>query len=278
LSYVDLPHARIHYDSTGERGTPVLLIMGFGVPGHMWLNQIPALAARHRVAWFDNAGAGRTERRARGYYSMAELGRDAVAVLDALGWDDAHVVGASMGGMIAQHMALERPGRVRSLSLVVTHPGGLRHAVPPLSSLALFLGGFLGPRRLRPRALERLIFPDEYLAGADVLRLRTAMKEHVVAAAPARQRLAQLAAVLGHRAGPRLSALADKPVLVVKAGKDRLVRPQASDQLHARIPGSTLVEFADAGHALLHQCADRLNQALLAHFASVDSGLLSAAK
>jgi pimeloyl-ACP methyl ester carboxylesterase len=162
---------------------------------------------------------------------------------------------------------------VRSLALVVTHPGGLRHALPPLTSLLLFLGGFLGPRRLRSRALERLIFPDDYLQTVDAGRLRSALREHVVTAAPARQRLAQLAAVLGHRAGPRLSALADIPTLVVKARRDRLVRPSAADQLHARIPGSSLVEFEDAGHAILHQCADRLNRTLLAHFAGVDSVL-----
>ncbi|HTM20209.1 MAG TPA: alpha/beta hydrolase, partial [Kofleriaceae bacterium] len=106
-----------------------------------------------------------------------------------------------------------------------------------------------------------------------VARLRAGMREHVVAAAPARQRLAQLAAIIGHRAGPRLSALADVPTLIVKASRDRLIRPAASDELHRRIPGSRLVEFAEAGHAVLHQCADRLNQALLDHFASVDSGL-----
>jgi pimeloyl-ACP methyl ester carboxylesterase len=58
---------------------------------------------------------------------------------------------------------------------------------------------------------------------------------------------------------------------VVKAARDRLVRPAASDQLHARIPGSRLVDFAEAGHAILHQCADRLNRELLDHFASVDA-------
>lgn len=271
--YVDLPDARLHYETAGAGGTPVLLIMGFGVPGHMWMNQIPTLAARHQVAWFDNCGSGGKTRavRRRGY-TMRDFGRHAVGVLDALGWKTAHVVGVSMGGMIAQELALGHTDRVRSLSLVVTHPGGLRNAVPPPSSLYLFARGFLGPKRLRARALERLIFPDGYLAGVDVAPLRTALSG-VAEAARNRDRLLQIAAVLTHRTGPRLRALGGTPTLVVKASQDRLIRPSQCHRLHTLIPGSRLVEFEDAGHAILHQCADRLNGVLIDHFARVDQAL-----
>lgn len=269
---VELPDARLFYDTAGDRGSPVLLVMGFGVPGHMWLNQIPALAARHRVAWFDNCGSGGLTRATRRRpYTMRDFGRHAVGVLDALGWADAHVVGVSMGGMIAQELALSHRGRVRSLSLVVTHAGGVRNLVPPLRSLALFARGFLGPRRGRARALERLIFPDEYLATADVATMRAALDERVVAAAPDRDRLLQLAAVLTHRTSRRLPTLRI-PTLVVKAARDVLIRPEECHRLHTLIPGSRLVEFEDAGHALLHQCADRLNAVLLEHFESADRG------
>jgi pimeloyl-ACP methyl ester carboxylesterase len=269
MPYVDLPDARVHYDTTGDAGTPVLLVMGFGVPGRMWLNQIPALAARHRVAWFDNAGAGKTERRRRRPHTMRDLGRHAAAVIEALGWDAAHVVGVSMGGMIAQELAISHGRRVRSLSLVVTHPGGLRHAIPRPSSLALFARAFLGPREGRTRALERLIFPEEYLATVDVDRLRSGMREQVVSAAPARDRLSQIAAVLTHRAASRLPSVT-APTLVVKAARDRLIAPTASHRLQRLIPNARLVEFEDAGHALLHQCAARLNRELLDHFEAVD--------
>ena len=275
-SVVELPDACVAYDTAGERGTPVLLIMGFGVPGRMWMNQIPALAAHHRVAWFDNCGAGGGTRALRRRpYTTRDFGRHAAAVLDALGWADAHVVGVSMGGMVAQELALGWRGRVRSLSLVVTHAGGLRNLLPPPASVYLFAKSFLGPRRLRARALERLIFPDEYLRGVDVTAMRAAMSEHVVAAAPARDRLLQLAAVFTHRAAPRLRELRT-PTLVVKASRDRLIRPSEHHRLHRLIPGSRLVEFEDAGHALLHQCADRLNRVLLEHFDEVDRGLTAA--
>jgi pimeloyl-ACP methyl ester carboxylesterase len=270
MPYADLPDARVHYATAGAGGTPVLLVMGFGVPGHLWLNQIDALKPHHQVAWFDNAGAGQTTRARRRPASMHDLGRHAIAVLDALGWARAHVVGVSMGGMIAQEIALSWPSRVRSLTLVATHAGGLRAITPPPRSLLMFLRAFLGPRAQRARILEQLIFPEEYLRTVDVAPLRQALRDQVVSAAPARDRLFQIAAILRHRTGRRLQALADTPTLVVKASRDRLVKPDEHHRLHRLIPNSRLVEFEDAGHAILHQCAARLNELLLAHFAAVD--------
>jgi len=181
------------------------------------------------------------------------------------------VVGVSMGGMIAQEIALSWPHRVRSLTLIATHCGGLRNFIPPPASLLMFLRGFLGPRDGRARVLERLIFPDDYLRTVDVAPLRAALRDHVVGAAPATDRLRQIAAVLGHRAKGRLRALHATPTLVVKASRDRLIHPRAHQQLHELIPNSRLVEFADAGHAILHQCAAHLNETLLEHFAGVDA-------
>ncbi len=268
MPFAELPDGRVHYDSRGAHGSPVLLVMGFGVPGSMWMNQIGALAARHRVAWFDNAGAGETRTRTR--LRMHDLGRHAVAVLDALGWADAHVVGVSMGGMIAQELALSWTPRVRSLSLIATHAGGWRNLLPPPASLLSFVRAFLGPRAARARVLERLIFPDEYLRTVDVAPLRAALRDQVVGAAPSGARLRQIGAIIGHRAAHRLHALHATPTLVVKASRDRLIRPREHQRLHRLIPNSRLVEFADAGHAILHQCAARLNDVLLAHFAAAD--------
>jgi pimeloyl-ACP methyl ester carboxylesterase len=172
--------------------------------------------------------------------------------------------------MIAQEIALSWTPRVRSLSLIATHAGGLRNILPPPRSLFMFLRAFLGPRDARARVLERLIFPDEYLRTIDVAPLRAAMRDQVVGAAPTRDRLRQIAAILGHRAADRLHALAGTPTLIVKASRDRLVRPREHHRLHELIPNSRLVEFTDAGHAILHQCAGPLNDTLLEHFAQAD--------
>ncbi len=271
MPYVTLPDAKLHYDTRGAGGSPVLLIMGFGVPGHMWRHQVQAFSKDHQVAWFDNHGAGESRaRRRRRPIRVSDMAGHAVGLLDHLGWERAHIVGVSMGGMIAQELALGHRGRVRSLSLLVTHSGGLRNMFPSRQSVSLFMRGFLGPKQRRSEALERLIYPDEYLATADRSRIKRALNREVAGAGTTRDRFEQLAAIVRHRTAKRLPELAGLPTLVVKASKDVLVRPRECHKLHTLIPGSRLVEFEDAGHAIMHQCADRLNRALLEHFNDAD--------
>ncbi|MCB9728232.1 MAG: alpha/beta hydrolase [Deltaproteobacteria bacterium] len=267
---VRLGRAEMSYDTAGDEGSPVLLIMGFGVPGHLWGNQVPALSASHRVAWFDNCGAGGT-RAGRAPVSLRAQAEHAAGLIEHLGHGPAHIVGVSMGGMIAQELALAFPERVRSLSLLVTHAGGLRNVLPNPRGLNLFVRGFLGPRRGRAYAMEQLIFPAEYLETIDRGWLLQTLKDEVVEAMPRRARLAQIAGIVRHHTAPRLPRLAGLPTLVVAAGQDALIRPEEHVRLHQLIPGSRLEYFADSGHGILHQCAERLNAALLAHFAEVDA-------
>jgi pimeloyl-ACP methyl ester carboxylesterase len=271
MPYADLPDIRLHYDTAGDGGTPVLLIMGFGVPGKFWKPQVRALSQHHQVAWFDNHGAGKSEgRRRRRPFTMRDFGRHAAGVMDALGWDQAHIVGISMGGMIAQELALGHRHKVRSLSLLVTHAGGLRNLFPSRRGVSLFVRGFLGPRAGRAEAMLELAFPRDYLETLDMERLRKGAGRDSVSGAPVKDRLSQMAAVLTHRTDRRLGELAGVPTLVIKAGRDVLIRPQAVDALHGAIPGARMVEYPHAGHAVLFQCADELNAELLAHFRSAD--------
>src|SRR5262245_65533350 len=106
---------RIHFETHGA-GAPVLLIMGLGSNAYGWYRTIPWLAERYEVIAFDNRGTGRSDV-PDGAYTMAQMADDTAAVLDAVGRDRAHVVGASLGGMIAQHFALAPPQCVLSLVL-----------------------------------------------------------------------------------------------------------------------------------------------------------------
>src|SRR3954449_8827360 len=112
----------LQFDSTGD-GPAVLLVMGLGLPGDAWWRTVPVLARSHRVVTFDNRGAGRSERPA-GPLTIALMAADAVAVLDAAEIARAHVYGISMGGMIAQELALRHPERVDALVLGATSGGG----------------------------------------------------------------------------------------------------------------------------------------------------------
>src|ERR1700761_923917 len=106
--------ARLHWGEQGS-GTPILLVMGHRFSAKMWYPSIPALAARHRVIWFDNRGTGESDTTAK--LSVAQMAADAFAVMDAAGVERAHIYGVSMGGVIVQEMALTAPQRVHSLTV-----------------------------------------------------------------------------------------------------------------------------------------------------------------
>src|SRR4051794_13542002 len=114
--------------------------MGLGMPATGWWRTIPVLAKRFRVLAFDNRGCGRSGRPG-GPYTLAQMVDDALAVLDAAGEERAHVYGISLGGMIAQELALRAPDRVRSLVLGATTAGGPDHELPDQETL-----GFLRRR------------------------------------------------------------------------------------------------------------------------------------
>ncbi len=275
----DIPPAgaRLAYGRSGEHGSPVLLLMGFAMPGRAWVHQVPTLAKRHQVAFYDHRGAGNTEA-PTGAYTMSLLASDAVRLLDHLGWDTAHVVGVSMGGMVAQHVALEHPERLRSLSLIVTHPGGLRFQPPAALGLYRFAEVNLA-KSLDDRlaALERLLFPQEFLRSCDRDWLRGVLRRDFDSRINGKKRASQMAAVLRHDTRRRLPELGRHSTLVVQAGQDILIRPAASDALHRGIPGSRLLCFPEAGHGIIRQSAPRLNQALLDHFAAAEALLERAA-
>ena len=109
---------RIHWEEHGH-GDPVLLIMGLGATLELWHRVTPMLSGQYRTILFDNRGAGRSDA-PPGPYSIPQMADDALAVLDAAGAPTARVFGASMGGMIAQELALNHPERVRSLILGCT--------------------------------------------------------------------------------------------------------------------------------------------------------------
>ncbi len=258
----------------GEGGSPVLLIMGFSMSGRAWVNQVGPLAGHHRVATYDHAGVGASDPPPLPC-TMRSLAADALGLMDALGWRRAHVVGVSMGGMVAQELALAAPARLRSLTLIATHAGGgLRAMLPTWAGLAHFVAANVGGRARRLAHLERLLFPPAWLATADADGLAALLAHDFHDPAPMATRRAQLGAIRGHDTRERLGALAEMPTLIVRPGQDLLVRPDRGDTLARALPHARVLRLDDAGHGAIRQCKDELNEALLGHFATADVGIL----
>jgi pimeloyl-ACP methyl ester carboxylesterase len=232
------------FECTGD-GPAVLLIMGLGLPGDAWWRTVPVLARRCRAITFDNRGAGRAEP-VTGPLTIAGMAADAVSVLDAAGVERAHVYGISMGGMIAQELALRHPSRVQSLVLGATAAGGPSATPPEPATLA-----FLARRAAMPDEEGRwasvpYVYSDRTRReggariGEDIARRRA------YAFQPVGYR-AQLAAATGHDTASRLQSLG-APTLVVHGAEDRMVPPANGRALAAGIPGARLLELPDAAH------------------------------
>lgn len=246
--------ARIYWDEQGE-GQPVLLIMGLGWASNMWHRTRLVLAARFRTIALDNRGAGRSDV-PPGPYAMATMASDAAAVLDAAGVERAHLVGASMGGMIAQEFALQYPERVRSLILACTMPGGA-HAVPAEPAAVQMLLQRTGGPKERAEAAVPFIY-DESTPRERIDQDLAALSEYY----PIAEGYAgQLQAILAWEAYDRLPQIS-APTLVIHGENDRLVPASNADIIARRISGSKLVKVPHAGHVFMTDRPEEAQQAM----------------
>lgn len=255
----------IYYRVQGA-GDPLLMIMGLGANADWWYPPfLEPLAERYLVATFDNRGAGRTTQ-APGPYSIPMMAEDAAGLMDHLGWTSAHVVGASMGGMIAQELALANPDRVRRLVLMVTSCGGLE-SVPAspevLGALAMPREG-LSAEDIAKATLFLLFPPDFIQENPDLMEevVRTNSQYPIAAQCF----MDQLNAILAWSSHSRLGGLRH-PTLVITGSEDILIPPQNARILADAIPDSRLVEFEGGGHGLVVQFPERAAAEILSFLA-----------
>jgi 3-oxoadipate enol-lactonase len=235
---------KLHWESEGA-GAAVVLITGLGLSGGSWWRTVPVLAKRLRVITFDNRGTGRSSALKYAYTTEA-IADDVVAVLDSAGVERAHVYGISLGGMVAQQLALRYPERVGALVLGATHPGGRRAVVAEDEVLSFF-------RR-------RAKLPSEESAWASVPynygpRCR---REHAGRIAEDIERRlahpfdgyayrAQMCAAALHNCFGRLPRIRGRTMVVHGRG-DRMVPVRNAEILAERIPGARLHVIDDCGH------------------------------
>lgn len=256
MPFVESAGYRVYYEEHGS-GEAILFIGGITVDHTGFGLQVGPLSQRHRVIVFDNPGVGRTTGPARPFTTglMVEV---AAGLLDALDARPAHVVGVSMGGAIAQELAIDHAASVRSLIL---HCAWGR----PDPFLRALFRSWQTIARDTPDILDRYrafwpwVFTPAFYAAPEVVEAA----EETTAANPFPQSVAgfvdQAEACIAHDALDRVAAI-DAPTLIAAGENDLLVPPRHSHALHERIPGSLLHFWPDMAHAPWVEIPDAFNR------------------
>ena len=253
----------MYYEEQGS-GEPLLLIMGLSGHTLFWMFQAPVLAQKYRVITFDNRGAGRTDAPA-GDYSTRQMADDAAALLDHLGIERAAVVGWSMGGMIAQELALAHPQKVKRLVLLASLPRAHAWGHPWLD-----FGEQAREKGLDPRGLTIWSLPWMYTPAfmTQLDMVQTALDRAALDPFPisAQGFAGQAAACRAHNTLDRLGQVG-APTLVLVGAEDILTPPYYSREMAERIPGARLQILERGGHGMAIEYPQAVNEALLTFLA-----------
>lgn len=253
----------IYYEITGE-GEPLLLIAGLGYCHWQWHKMVPGLAVHFRVITYDNRGAGQTDKPA-GPYNVQMMGDDAAGLLDALGISQAIVLGHSMGGFVAQQVALSRPDLVSKLVLASTNFGGPNHIPVTQEAMAAMTDRSGDPADVVRRGVAVACAPGFAEANPDVVQELVAYRFTIPVPPEAYQ--AQMGVGLGLLSAEaafehRLKDVT-APTFIFFGAEDRVVPPGNADLLAKAIPGSKVYILPDAGHLFPIEAPDRAVAALV---------------
>lgn len=230
---------KIAWDEHGS-GTPLLLIQGIGYARWSWESILPALAERYRVIAFDNRGIGDSDKPA-GPYTARDMAGDALQVLDEAQVERAHVLGASLGGMVAQELAAAHPERVDKLVLCCTTPGGAASLPMPAVTVKLFEES----ASLDPLEAMRRFTANAFSATASRELVDSVFQRRLEHPADPVGWQGQAAAGTTF---PGIDGRIEAQTLLVTGTADNVVDPRNSDVLAERIPGSRVVRLEGAGH------------------------------
>ncbi len=244
-----------------SRGDPLLMINGLGSPRMSWALQVPALAEQYRVVTFDNrdvgeTGAGRDPKP----YGMIQFARDAIGLIEALELGPVHVIGASMGGAIAQELALIRPDLVRSLQIVCSWPRTepwLAEVVEQWNAMYTAMGHDAWNRNSWVWVFTHRWFEDP-------ANVEQAIRANDAYAYPqtVEQFGRQCAAVLTFDALDRLASIV-APTQVIAGAEDLLTPPRYSREIASAISGSRLTILPVVGHGMFWEATDLFNATLI---------------
>ena len=255
MAFAENEGVRLYWDDEGN-GAPLLLIMGLGRASNAWHRMRPLLSERYRTIAFDNRGVGRSDAPA-GPYTIGQMASDAAAVLRAAGVNAAHVLGLSMGGMIAQEFALKYPSKVRSLILGCTSPGGAE-AVRAEEAVQQILTAPHSDAEEFAAALR----PFAYDSTTPAQRIEEDMVARRKWLPAPEAYSAQLQAIRAWEGYSRIAEIR-APTLVIHGENDRMIPVANAKLIAAQIPSAKLVLLAKASHIFGTDQTEAANAAIL---------------
>ena len=246
---------RIYYEDHHGDGPALLLVPGIPAVSSDWFPFADRLKERFRVVVYDNRGSGRSDA-PPGPYSIPQMARDAVAVLDTLAIERAHVFGVSLGGMIPQELAIGFPERVDRLVLGSTH-AGFKDAVQPRREVTQAFTFETDDWAERMRTLA----PFAFAPGVDPELLASFIEKKSGDVQPDHGYRGQQAAVVAHDTADRLASI-ERPALVIAGSQDQIIPAENSELLRERIPGARLELIDGAGHLFFIEKPERTMELL----------------
>ncbi len=249
----------LYYEVHGS-GYPLVLIRGLSSNADHWYCQVPAFSSHYSVVVFDNRGIGRSDISDLPF-TISTMADDTVGLMDVLGFPKAHILGISMGGMIAQEIALKYPQRVNGLILACTHCGG-KQAVQPAPDIINDLSGslFAATQEAVQKGLRCLFSERTIQQAPDVVQRYGEVSKRFP---PTAQVLIhQLKAIQGHDTWKDLVDIRN-PTLVLVGNEDVLIPPENSKIIAERIPHARLRVIEGGGHQFLIEQPDDFNNAVL---------------
>jgi pimeloyl-ACP methyl ester carboxylesterase len=255
----------IYYELHGQ-GDPLVLIMGLRRNVEWWYCQIPTLSRHFKVVIFDNRGAGRTDK-PKMDYSIRLFADDTAELMKSLNIKNAHVLGVSMGGYIAQELAINYPGMVRSLVLGCTSAGGERVVLMSPERIKKFVANEgLSPEEILKKDMD--IYFSEKFIRENPEKIKEFIEISLLYYQPADAFQRQFAACLKHDTVNRLNHIT-MPTLIISGDDDPLVPPENSRILKELIPHAELKFFHGSRHCFFIEEGESFNQQVIDFLKSI---------
>jgi 3-oxoadipate enol-lactonase len=252
-------NVNIYYEIIGQ-GEPLVMIRGISSNVDHWYEQVPVLSKKYQLLVFDNRGIARSSD-PDGAFSTRDMAADTVGLMEAVGIKKAHVLGYSMGGMIAQEMALTYPEKVNGLILVATDCGiSLRIKAKPEFSRLFSEMIRLGTNEAKKAAACCLFAKQTFETRPDIIQRYTEVSLRF----PASQKTfgRQWAAITQHDACNRLAKISS-PTLVITGSEDELIPPANAKVMAQRIPVAQMISIDGGGHQFLIEQPEAFNEAVI---------------